>query len=123
MTFGCSNLTTVNEDVLKFLKTRGIEHQTTAPHNPKQNGKAEREIRTLTEMMRAMIFGRKLPKFLWCYAVVMAADILNKTMTRSDGMSPYKAWTGEKPDNNTRMIFGFSAVWCTLMYQIRNNEN
>ena len=80
----------VNEDVLKFLKTRGIEHQTTAPHNPEQNGKAEREIRTLTEMLRAMIFGRKL-KFLWCYAVVMAADILNKTMTHSDGKSPYEA--------------------------------
>lgn len=41
-------------------------HEITAPHNPEQNGKVEREweIRTLLESARSMIFVRKLNIFV-----------------------------------------------------------
>lgn len=46
----------VNEFLSRQFKKRGIIHETTAPHNPEQNGKAEREIRTLMESAHSMMF-------------------------------------------------------------------
>lgn len=81
----------------KFCSSRGIEHQTSAPCNPEQNGKAERDIRTVNEMIRAMIFGRNLPKKLWSEAICMAAWILNHSVTAKSEITPYERWFGVKP--------------------------
>lgn len=96
----------VNSEMIKFMSARGIIHETTAPHNPEQNGKAEREIRTLSEMIRAMIFGRELPKYLWAEAVTSAAEILNKSMTSKNDKSPFQNWTGKEPNINEIRVFG-----------------
>lgn len=96
----------VNSEMIKFMSARGIIHETTAPHNPEQNGKAEREIRTLSEMIRAMIFGRELPKCLWAEAVMSAAEILNKSMISKNGKSPFENWTGKEPNINEIRVFG-----------------
>lgn len=71
----------VNEMMNKFCKHKGIEHLTTAPFNSEQNGKAERENRTLLEMIRSMIFGRDMSKYLWAKAIQMAVFILKRTVT------------------------------------------
>lgn len=99
----------VNIEMQKFCRSRGIEHQTTAPYNPEQNGKAERDIRTITEMIRAMIFGRNLPKKLWSEAVSMAAFILNRSTTSKSNKTPYERWFLEKPDLSKIRVFGSTA--------------
>ena len=39
----------VNHELAQFFQDHGIQHQTTIPYNPEQNGKAERLNRTLLE--------------------------------------------------------------------------
>jgi len=90
----------------KFCKSRGIEHQTIAPYNSEQNGKAERDIRTVTEMIRAMIFGRNLPKKLWSEAVGMASYILNRSTTSKNNKTPYERWFEKKPNLSDVKVFG-----------------
>lgn len=95
----------INEFLIRQFKKRGIVHETTAPHNPKQNGKAKREIRTLIESARSMMFARKVPKFLWAEAV-MAAQVLNRVTTAKGGnVTPFELWHKKKPDISNIHIF------------------
>lgn len=56
-----------------YLADNGIEHQTSAPYTPQQNGAAERLNRTLMARVRAMLLDSKLPAFLWPEALLTAA--------------------------------------------------
>lgn len=47
----------VNSILLNQFKQRRITFETTASHTPQQNGKAERENRTLVKFMGSMIYG------------------------------------------------------------------
>lgn len=81
----------VNGFLHEQFKKRGIIHETTAPHNPEQNGKAEKEIRTLTESARSMLFARNVPKYLWNKAVLTATQVLNRVTTAKGGnKTPYE---------------------------------
>ncbi|GJR72024.1 retrovirus-related pol polyprotein from transposon TNT 1-94 [Tanacetum coccineum] len=46
-----------------FFKEEGIEHQTSTPRTPKQNGIVERRNRTLVEAARTMLLASKPPLF------------------------------------------------------------
>jgi len=95
----------LNESFKRFVKTPGIEHQTSAPYNPEQNGKSERDIQTINGMLRSMIFGKNLPKYLWSEALNMTAYILIRSATSKNNKSPFERWTGKKPDSKIK-IFG-----------------
>ena len=53
----------------EYLKAHGIEHHTSAPYTPQQNGVAERANRTIVEMARAMIHAKGIKLELWGEAV------------------------------------------------------
>jgi len=92
---------------MEQFKKRGIVHKTTAPHNPEQNGKAEREIRTLMESARSMMFARKVPKYLWNEAVLTAAQVLNRVATvKGVDKSLFELWHKKKPDISNIHVFG-----------------
>ena len=55
-----------------YLKEHGIQHQTTVPYNPEQNGTAERMNRTLLESARSMMYHANIPKEFWAEAVSTA---------------------------------------------------
>ncbi|GJX34828.1 retrovirus-related pol polyprotein from transposon TNT 1-94 [Tanacetum coccineum] len=55
-----------------FFKEEGIEHQTSTPRTPKQNGIVERRNRTLVEAARIMLLASKLPLFFWAEAIATA---------------------------------------------------
>lgn len=62
----------VNSDIQKILEYHGIRHQRSVAYTPQQNGRAEREIRTLVEAARTMI--RDLDTKLWAEAINTAAS-------------------------------------------------
>ncbi|GJS10599.1 retrovirus-related pol polyprotein from transposon TNT 1-94 [Tanacetum coccineum] len=55
---------TMNQRNLPSPK-EGIEHQTSTPRTPEQNGVVERRNRTLVEAARTMLSASKLPLFFW----------------------------------------------------------
>ncbi|GJU09547.1 retrovirus-related pol polyprotein from transposon TNT 1-94 [Tanacetum coccineum] len=48
-----------------YFKEEGIEHQTSTPRTPEQNGVVERRNRTLVEAARTMLSASKLPLSFW----------------------------------------------------------
>jgi hypothetical protein len=52
----------VNADLQNYFKSRGIIFYSSVPYTHQQNGVAEREIRTITEGARAMLYATKLPR-------------------------------------------------------------
>ena len=67
----------------EYLKAEGIQHKTTIPKTPEQNGVAERMNRTLVETVRAMLADSKLPKRFWAEALSTAVYLRNKSPTRA----------------------------------------
>ncbi|GJQ68757.1 hypothetical protein Trydic_g17289 [Trypoxylus dichotomus] len=55
----------VSGEMEKLLKEHGIRHQRTVAYTPEQNGKAEREMRTLVEAARTLLKAKKLEKCFW----------------------------------------------------------
>ncbi|GJW01980.1 retrovirus-related pol polyprotein from transposon TNT 1-94 [Tanacetum coccineum] len=53
----------LNKTLNAFFKEEGIEHQTSTPRTPEQNGVVERQNRTLVEAARTMLSASKLPLF------------------------------------------------------------
>lgn len=87
-----------NNATTNYLKSRGdlfiletIILENMAPYTPEQNGKAEREIRTVVESARTMIHAKGLSKRLWAEAVNTAVYLLNRTlMAKNKDATPYE---------------------------------
>src|SRR5271170_2630896 len=85
-------------DMIKFVKSQGIEHNPTSGYSPQSNGVAERMNRTLFEMACTMLDAAGASLELWAEAILAATHIRNRLPSRTlDGKSPHEAWTGEKP--------------------------
>lgn len=89
----------VNIRVKKLLEEKGIIHETTVTYSPEQNGKAERDMRTIVEAARTMMQAKRINKILWAEAVNTAVYVLNRTSkSRVQGITPFQLWTGKDFD-------------------------
>lgn len=81
----------VNECVTGLLEENGIRHRKTVPYTPEQNGSVEREMRTIFEAARSMLYARDCNIRLWAEAVNTAVFILNRTGTSTvKNKTPYE---------------------------------
>lgn len=81
------------------LKSRGTVQKLTVHDTPEHNGVAERRNRTIVERVRALLHASHLPRKLWPEAARHVVWLLNRTSTKAvDGMTPYEAVYGQKPD-------------------------
>ena len=93
-----------------YLTCEGIRHEFTIPHTPEQNGVAERQNRTLIECVRAMLGDSKLPHRFWAEALSSAVYLRDRSPTKAlQGITPYEAWHGMKPNVSGLRIFRCSA--------------
>ena len=61
-----------------------------------------------------MLADSKLPKRFWAEALSTAVYLQNRSPTKAaEGMTPFEAWTGEKPVKHLR-IFGCAAYMLIL---------
>src|SRR5262249_11291978 len=76
-----------------------------------ENGSAERINRTIIDMARAMLKDAQLPEGFWSHAVNYVAYILNRVPTRAldENITPYQAYTGNKPSVAHLRVFGCDA--------------
>ncbi|GJS70710.1 retrovirus-related pol polyprotein from transposon TNT 1-94 [Tanacetum coccineum] len=70
----------LNKTLNAFFKEEGIEHQTSTPRTPEQNGVVERRNRTLVEAARTMLSASKLPLFFWAKAIATACYTQNRSI-------------------------------------------
>ncbi|MCO5558697.1 hypothetical protein L7F22_012283 [Adiantum nelumboides] len=92
-----------------YCQQHGIRQRLTVPHNPKQNGIAERMNRSLMNMARSMLKIASLPPSFWEEAVATSCYLQNRVYTRSTNNIPYTLWYGQKPDFAILRIFGCTA--------------
>lgn len=91
----------------EILKKRGIHHTTTNTHTPEQNGRIEREMRTVVEAARTAIHANGLSKRLWAEAANHAIFTLNQTGTSTiEGKTPAQLWFGRQININKLRAFG-----------------
>ncbi|CAH2089012.1 unnamed protein product [Euphydryas editha] len=97
-----------NDEMCKFVQENGIQHQTTVPYTPQQNGKAERDMRTLVEAARTMLKAKRLPKHLWAEAVNTSVYVLNRTSkSKQESQSPYESFHKREVNiNDLKGVFG-----------------
>jgi hypothetical protein len=87
------------EDFVNYLKSKGTHQKLNVHDTPQQAGVAERRNRTIGERIRALLHASGLPKFLWGEAARHVVWLLNRTTTKAvDGMTPFEAAFGKKPD-------------------------
>jgi Integrase core domain len=96
-----------NDLILGYLEDEGIEHTTTAPYQPQNNGIAERVNRILMGKVRAMLLRFNLGHEFWPYAVLNAAYLHNRTPSSTSGsVTPYERLYGCVPSLENLRIFG-----------------
>lgn len=89
------------------MECEGIRHQRTVPYTPEQNGAAEREMRTIVESARTMLYARQMDLKFWAEAVNAAVFVINRTGTSTVvNKTPYELWIGNKPRFDHLQPFG-----------------
>lgn len=94
-----------NREVQEMLDKRGIKHQRSVVYTPQQNGRAERDMRTLVEAARSMLNG--MNKKFWAEAVNNAVYTINRTgKSHVSNKSPYEVWYQKDVSLNQFKVFG-----------------
>ena len=75
----------VNSAFKKCLSFKSIEHQTSVPYTPEQNGLAERTNRTLVEKAICMLQHASLPREYRAETIAIGCYLNNLTPTRVIG--------------------------------------
>ncbi|GKC22026.1 retrovirus-related pol polyprotein from transposon TNT 1-94, partial [Tanacetum coccineum] len=70
----------LNKTLHAYFKEEGIEHQTSTPRTPEQNGIVKRQNRTLVEVARTMLSTSKLPLFFYAGAIATACYTQNRSI-------------------------------------------
>ena len=90
-----------------LLEELGVFHTKSHAYTPQQNGRIEREMRTVVESARSAIHAEGLDENLWAEAVNYAVFTLNQTGTSSlKGKSPAELWFGRRVDVKGLRSFG-----------------
>ncbi|EGD76396.1 hypothetical protein PTSG_12601 [Salpingoeca rosetta] len=99
-------------DFQAIVKKHLKQHQQSPPYTQAQNGIVERQVRTLSDMVRAMITGAGLDASYWSLACNHALHILNNMPRPSlHGKTPLQIVTGSLPKHVPQLhIFGQPAV-------------
>ena len=91
----------------ELLNKHLVKHQFSTPFVPAENGRVERQNRTVMESARAMLTASNLPKMLWAEAAKAAAHIRNRVpLKRLEWKTPYEVWHGRKPSVEHLRIWG-----------------
>ncbi|GJR79510.1 retrovirus-related pol polyprotein from transposon TNT 1-94 [Tanacetum coccineum] len=92
----------LNKTLNAFFKEEGIEHQTSTPRTPEQNGVVERRNRTLVEAARTMLSASKLPLFFWAEAIATACYTQNRSIIiPTHEKTAYHNINDKNPQTNT----------------------
>jgi hypothetical protein len=103
----------INNYLKNQLSLLGIQLQTSVTYTPEQNGIAERDHRLKVESARSQIHEKGVPLKLWAEAINYSVYVLNRTISKSEIITPYQRWFGKSPDISNLRVFGSVAYFFT----------
>ena len=96
-----------SDEFSDYCRKHGIGRHKTVPHNPQQNGLAERMNRTILERVRCLLIYSGLPKSFWGEAVVTATYLINRCPSSAiEYKTPIEVWSGRTVSYGNLRIFG-----------------
>lgn len=98
-----------NINMKTYLAKSGIVLETSAPYTPQQNGRIERDNRTIMESARSMLAKGNVPLSLWAEAVNTAVYVKNRATLNDRKKTPFEEWTGKKNQMIHLRAFGANA--------------
>ena len=100
----------VNSQLDDFLEKEGATHTLSSPYVHDENSVAERAVRSIVELARALLTQANAPIGFWDFAFEHAADILNRTHGPPESKkSSYEHFLGERPRILPLLPFGCRA--------------
>ena len=100
----------LSKEQKRYLQEYRIEHQTSMPYSPQQNGRAKRFQQTIINKAESMQHAAGLSDGFWKHAVGTAVHIYNVTpISNAKFLTPKEMWSGSKPDISHLHIFGCAA--------------
>ena len=100
----------MSAEFTSYLQSKGIEHDTTLPGSPQQNGRAERWNRTIMEKALCLLHHAGLTHGFWWLAVSCAVHLYNRQpLRRLKWRCPITALNGTVPDVSYFRVFGCKA--------------
>lgn len=97
----------INNHVKDILQQHCVRHERSVPYSPQQNGRAERDMRTIVESARTMLHAKELSLRFWAEAVASAVYVLNRSgPTGMEGKPPFQLWFGKPPIVDHLRVFG-----------------
>ena len=112
--FHCDNGTEIlPQRVRDYFDSTGILLEGSVSYTPEQNGKAERNNRSVQDTARTMLIASRLPPVYWFYAVSYAVYVLNRLPSYRTSTVPYETLYGRSVDLSFIRIFG-SRVECRI---------
>ncbi|GJW35435.1 ribonuclease H-like domain-containing protein [Tanacetum coccineum] len=91
----------------KLFNDNGIQFRFSCPRTSQQNGKSERMIRTINNLIRTLLFQAHLPPNYWTEALNMAVYLLNILPSRAiNNEIPFTRLFGAQPDYSVLRVFG-----------------
>jgi hypothetical protein len=96
-----------SKEFVVFCKLTGIRRELTDPHNPRQNGVAERKNRSIEETVKTLMNDQGLSIYLWREAAMTTIYVQNRSPHGIlKDMTPEETFSGKKPNVKHLRIFG-----------------
>ncbi|GJZ52281.1 ribonuclease H-like domain-containing protein [Tanacetum coccineum] len=96
-----------NKQLHTLFSNNGIQFRFSCPKTSQQNGKAERMIRTINNVIRTLLFQAHLPPSFWVEALHMATYLLNLLpSTAINNEIPFTKLFQKEPNYSRLRIFG-----------------
>jgi hypothetical protein len=95
------------KEFIAFCKSTWIRRELIVPHNPQQNGVAERKNISIEETVKSLLNDQGLSMFLWGEATMKTIYVQNKIPHHIlKDMTQEEAFSGKKPNVENLRIFG-----------------
>lgn len=90
-----------------FFLSHGVALRMSCPYTSQQNGKAERSLRTINDIVRSLLFQASLPPVYWVEALHTATYLVNRLPTKTLASStPYFHLHSTPPTYEHLRVFG-----------------
>jgi hypothetical protein len=105
----CNAITVLNLTTMHCAPSsrHGTTYRLSCPYKSPQNGKAERSIRSINDVLRTLLFQAELPPTFWVEALNTATYLIKRRpSTPLQFATPYRVLFGQEPNYTHLKVFG-----------------